>query len=133
MSTQQTNFIKRRLHQAVCTILRTPAASISALMLTGALMSAPVMAQQAGGIKGKVATEASSVSVSGVTVTASSNVMPKPRTVQTKEDGSYVLPALKPGTYTLTFTSADGSVREMTVDVLLDQTAKVDVAFEAVH
>jgi hypothetical protein len=132
MSTQQTNFIKRRLHQAVCTILRTPAASISALMLTGALMSAPVMAQQAGGIKGKVATEASSVSVSGVTVTASSNVMPKPRTVQTKEDGSYVLPALKPGTYTLTFTSADGSVREMTVDVLLDQTAKVDVAFEAV-
>tara|TARA_R110002167_G_scaffold181944_3_gene382301 strand:- start:322 stop:3252 length:2931 start_codon:yes stop_codon:yes gene_type:complete len=100
-------------------------------MLTGALMSSPVMAQQAGGIKGKVATEATSVAVAGVTVTATSNVMPKPRTVQTKADGSYVLPALKPGTYTLTFTSADGSVRQMTVDVLLDQTSKVDVAFQA--
>ena len=132
MSTQHKSFLKRRLHQAVCNTLRTPAASLSALILTGALMSSPVMAQQAGGIKGQVETEAASVSVSGITVTASSDVMPKPRTVQTKEDGSYVLAALKPGTYTLTFTSADGSVREMTVEVLLDQTSNVDVAFQAV-
>ncbi|WP_340680124.1 carboxypeptidase regulatory-like domain-containing protein [Paraglaciecola sp.] len=131
MSTQHTNFIKGRLHQAIRRAWSAPAASISAVMLTGALISSPVMAQQAGSIKGKVATEAASVSISGVTVTASSDEMPKPRTVQTKEDGSYVLPALKPGTYTLTFTSADGSVRQMTVDVLLDQTASVDVAFDA--
>ncbi|WP_299265898.1 carboxypeptidase regulatory-like domain-containing protein [uncultured Psychrosphaera sp.] len=130
MSTHNNNFTKRRLHQVVCQILRTPAASISAVVLASALMSAPAMARDSA-IKGKVETQAANVSVSGVTVTASSNVMPKPRTVQTKADGSYVLPALKPGTYTLTFTSADGSVREMMVDVLLDQTAKVDVAFEA--
>ncbi|MFT6897204.1 MAG: hypothetical protein ACJA13_001610 [Paraglaciecola sp.] len=131
MSLQHTYFSKRRLHQAVRKAWSAPGVSISAVMLTGALMSSPVMAQQAGGIKGKVATQATSVSISGVTVTASSDVMPKPRTVQTKEDGSYVLPALKPGTYTLTFTSADGSVRQMNVEVLLDQTSKVDVAFTA--
>jgi hypothetical protein len=130
MSTHNNNFTKRRLHQVVCQILRTPAASISAVVLASALMSAPAMARDSA-IKGKVETQAANVSVSGVTVTASSNVMPKPRTVQTKADGSYVLPALKPGTYTLTFTSADGSVREIMVDVLLDQTSKVDVAFEA--
>lgn len=130
MSTHNNNFTKRRLHQVVCQILRTPAASISAVVLASALMTAPAMARDSA-IKGKVETQAANVSISGVTVTASSNVMPKPRTVQTKADGSYVLPALKPGTYTLTFTSADGSVREMMVDVLLDQTAKVNVAFEA--
>jgi hypothetical protein len=130
MSTQHIRFMKRRLHQACRKAWSGPAASMTAVMLAGALISSPVMAQQAGGIKGKVVTNAADVLVSGVTVTASSDVMPKPRTVQTKEDGTYVLPALKPGTYTLTFTSADGSVRQMTVDVLLDQTSKVDVAFE---
>jgi hypothetical protein len=88
MSTQQTNFIKRRLHQAVSTTLRTPAASISALMLTGALMSSPAMAQQSSSIKGKVSTEISNISVAGVTVSASSNVMPKPRLAITKADGT---------------------------------------------
>ncbi|MFT2089377.1 carboxypeptidase regulatory-like domain-containing protein [Paraglaciecola sp. 2405UD69-4] len=131
MSKQHKNFLKQRLHQAVSKTLRTPVTSISALMLTGALMSSPVMAQQAGGIKGSVETDAANISVSGITVTATSNVMPKPRTVLTQEDGSYVLPALKPGKYTLTFTSADGSVRQTTVDVLLDQTANIDVIFEA--
>ena len=130
MSTQHTNFIKGRLHQAVRRAWSAPAASISAVMLAGALMSAPVMAQQVGGIKGKVTTEVSSISVANVTVTASSNVMPRPRTVTTKEDGSYNLPALLPGNYTLTFTSADGTVRETQVEVLLEQSSSVNVAFE---
>ena len=128
MSTQQNNFIKRHLHQAVCATLRTPAASISALVLTGALMSAPVMAQQSGSIKGKVSTEIAGISVAGVTVTASSNVMPKPRTATTKANGTYTLPALLPGQYTLTFTSADGTVRETTVKVFLDQASNVSIA-----
>jgi hypothetical protein len=131
MSTQQTQFIKRRLHQAVCKTLRTPAASISALMLTGALMSSPAMAQQSSSIKGKVSTEISNISVAGVTVSASSNVMPKPRLAITKADGTYTLPALLPGKYTLSFTSADGTVRETEVEVLLNQTSNVSVAFEA--
>lgn len=130
MSTQHTKFIKGRLHQAVRRAWSAPAASISAVMLTGALMSSPVMAQQVGSIKGKVSTEVADISISNVTVTASSNVMPKPRTVTTKEDGSYNLPALLPGKYTLTFTSADGTVRETEVEVLLEQSSSVNVAFE---
>ncbi|MEP1552838.1 MAG: carboxypeptidase regulatory-like domain-containing protein [Paraglaciecola sp.] len=128
MSTQHKNFLKQRLHQAIARTLRTPAASLSALMLTGALMSLPAMAQQVGSIKGKVTTEVAGISVSGVTVTASSNVMPKSRTVTTKADGTYTLPALLPGEYTLTFTSADGSVRETTVEVLLAQASNISIA-----
>ncbi|MEP1384259.1 MAG: TonB-dependent receptor [Paraglaciecola sp.] len=128
MSTQHKNFLKQRLHQAIARTLRTPAASLSALMLTGALMSSPAMAQQVGSIKGKVTTEVDGISVSGVTVTASSNVMPKSRTVTTKADGTYTLPALLPGEYTLTFTSADGSVRETTVEVLLAQASNISIA-----
>lgn len=127
MSTQRKNFIKRHLHQAVSKTLRTPVASISALLLTGALMSSPVMAQQAGSIKGQVSTEVAGVSVEGVTVTATSSVMPKPRTAITKANGSYTLPALLPGKYTITFTSADGTVRETTTEVFLEQTSNVSI------
>ena len=130
MSTQHIQFMKRRLHQAVRRAWTAPAASITAVMLAGALMSAPALAQQSGSIKGKVTTQASDISIAGVTVVASSNVMPKPRTVMTKADGSYSLPALMPGEYTLTFTSADGTVRQTTVQVLLEQSSNVNVAFE---
>lgn len=128
MSTEHKNFIKRRLHQAVCKTLRSPVASLSALMLTGALMSSPVMAQQAGSIKGKVTSEVAGLSVAGVTVTASSDVMPKARTATTRANGSYTLPALLPGQYTLTFTSADGTVRETNVEVFLDQASNVSIS-----
>lgn len=131
MAINSTNFIKRRLYREVRKAWSAPAASISAVMLTGALMSSPAMAQQAGGIRGSVITEQSGMSVADVTVVASSDVMPKPRTVQTKADGSYTLPALKPGTYVLTFTSADGVVHQTTVNVLLDQTARVDVSLDS--
>ena len=131
MATHNNRFIKRRLFQAVRKAWGAPAASISAVMLTGALISSPAMAQQAGSIKGNVVSEVSGISVADVKVVASSDVMPKPRTVQTKADGSYVLPALKPGSYVLTFTSSDGVVRQTTVNVLLDQTARVDVEFDA--
>ena len=130
MSTQHKNFIKGRLHQAVRRAWSAPAASISAVMLTGALMSSPVMAQQVGGITGKVSTQVAGVSVSDVTVTATSNVMPRPRTVTTKADGSYNLPALLPGEYTLTFTSADGTVRKTTVEVFLDQSSNVNIVLD---
>ncbi|GAC18925.1 hypothetical protein GARC_1958 [Paraglaciecola arctica BSs20135] len=94
-------------------------------------MSSPALAQQSGSIKGKVSTEIAGVTIAGVTVTASSNVMPKPRTVTTKADGSYNLSALLPGKYTLTFTSADGTVRQTDVEVLLNQSSSINVAFEA--
>ncbi|MGS2719310.1 carboxypeptidase regulatory-like domain-containing protein [Paraglaciecola aestuariivivens] len=131
MSTQHTHFIKGRLHQAVRKAWCAPAASISAMLLTGALMSTPAMAQQSGSIKGKVSTEVSGLLVEGVTVTASSDVMPKPRMATTKADGSYTLPALLPGTYTVTFTSPDGTVRQSQIEVYLDQTSNLSIALDA--
>ncbi|WP_299078211.1 TonB-dependent receptor [uncultured Paraglaciecola sp.] len=133
MSTQHNHFMKRRLHQVIRHTLRAPATSISALMLTGALMSSPVMAQQAGSIKGTVSSEVAGASVAGVTVTATSSVMPKARTTVTRENGSYTLPALLPGKYKITFTSADGTVRETAAEVFLDQTSNVSIALQQVN
>lgn len=130
MRSQQQALNKHRLVDAVQTALGKPA-KLSAVMLAGMLLCAPVAAQQLSGIRGKVTTEQTSATVSGVTVVASSPVMPKPRTVQTREDGSFNLPALIPGRYTLTITAADGTVQTMEVDVLLDQTSNINVALES--
>ena len=129
MRSQQQALNKLRLADAVQTALGKPA-KLTAVMLAGMLLCAPVAAQQLSGIRGKVTTEQTSASVSGVTVVASSPVMPKPRTVQTRADGSFNLPALIPGRYTLTITAADSTVQTMEVDVLLDQTSTVNVALE---
>ncbi len=129
MKLQQQLPLKRRLADAVQASLYSPA-KLSAVMLAGLLLSVPVSAQQAGGIRGKVSTEQTGTSVGGLTVVASSPVLPRPRTVQTREDGSFNLPLLIPGRYTLTMTAADGSVRTMEVDVLLDQTSAVNFLLE---
>ena len=127
MKSQQQTLHKRRLVDAVHTALTKPA-TVSAVVLAGMLLCTPAIAQQAGGIRGKVTTEQTTSSVSGVTVVATSPVMPRPRTVQTREDGSFNLPMLIPGHYTLTITAADGTVQTMEVEVLLDQTSTVNVA-----
>lgn len=130
MKSQQQTLKKHRLADALHKALTTPT-TITAVMLASMLVCAPVAAQQAGGIRGKITTEQTANSVSGVTVVASSPVMPKPRTVQTRADGSFNLPMLVPGSYTLTITSVDGSVKTMEVDVLLDQTSTVNIALES--
>lgn len=130
MNATQQYPLKRQLVDAIQKSLYSPA-KISALVLAGVLLSAPVAAQQAGGIRGKVTSEQTSTTLSGVTVVASSAVMPRPRSVQTRDDGSFSLPALIPGRYTLTITTADGSVQTMEVDVLLDQTSTVSIALQA--
>ncbi|GAA0549908.1 carboxypeptidase regulatory-like domain-containing protein [Rheinheimera aquimaris] len=130
MKSQQQTLHKHRLVDAVQTALTKPA-KVSAVVLAGMLLCTPALAQQAGGIRGKVTTEQATGSVSGVTVVATSPVMPKPRTVHTREDGSFNLPLLIPGRYTLTITAADGSVQQMEVDVLLDQTSNVNVALQS--
>jgi len=90
-----------------------------------------VYAQQGGSIRGKISAEVSSISIAGVLVTATSDVMPKPRTAITRADGSYNLPLLLPGTYKLTFTAKDGTVSETMVEVLLDQTSKINYVLAA--
>jgi len=88
---------------------------------------------QSASIKGNVTTESSNLAVGGITVIASSENMPKPRSVVTNADGSYSLPALIPGNYELTFISADGTTRRMSVEVFLDQSTKVNLLLEPVE
>jgi hypothetical protein len=69
------------------------------MMMTFAL---PAYAQQTGSIAGKVVDNSGGV-LPGVTVEATSSVLPTPRTTVTGENGDYRLPALPPGDYTVKF------------------------------
>lgn len=99
--------------------------------VAGVLGTSVSWAQQAGGIRGKVTVEAAGSSVSGITVTAESEVMPKPRSAPVRSDGSYSLPLLLPGKYTLTFSNAQGVLQKLDIEVLLDQTSVADVALQS--
>jgi hypothetical protein len=74
------------------------------LVLASFLVSLAVLllAQQTGGITGKVTATDGSV-LPGVTVEARSDVLPGPRVTVTGANGDYRLPALPPGAYTLKF------------------------------
>ncbi|AFU98714.1 TonB-dependent receptor [Simiduia agarivorans] len=129
MSSHPRGFELKRLVTATRNAISKPAA-YSAAVMVGALLALPAQAQLAGGIKGKVSAEAGA-QVEGVKVTATSNVMPKARTVTTSGDGSYNLPLLVPGKYLLTFEAADGSVRTVNTEVLLEQTTRVDMVIDS--
>nr|WP_158217358.1 carboxypeptidase-like regulatory domain-containing protein [Microbulbifer agarilyticus] len=90
------------------------------------LFSVSVAAQQSGSIEGTVYLD-DNVEASGVTITASSPVMPKSRTVESNAEGEFKLPALIPGTYTLTLTTEDGISRTVKTRVLLNQESTVSV------
>ncbi len=107
--------------------LRAKKTALTGVVMAAALASAPAFANLTGSIKGKVSSPEAQQSLAGITVTAKSSVMPKARTVVTREDGSYDLPQLKPGTYELTFTDKNGVTQTMTVDVLLEQTSSLNV------
>lgn len=128
MKQHTSTFTLSSISQATRSILRTPKTAITGALIAAAFTTAPALAALTGGIKGQVVSEQSPQSVAGVTITATSNVMPKPRTVVTREDGSYNLPKLKPGTYELTFTNSDGVTQTMNVEVLLEQTSNVNVS-----
>ena len=91
-----------------------------------AFFAEPAHAQQTGDISGQVV-DASGVGLAGVTIEASSNVLPQPRTTKTAANGRYRMRLLPPGEYTLDFTFADGSQQTRGVMVLLQQTAKIDM------
>ena len=77
--------------------------SCTFFLLSCVLLAIPAAAQQTGSIQGKVTDTGGGV-LPGTTVEARSSVLPGPRVTVTAADGSYQLPALPPGEYTLTFT-----------------------------
>lgn len=96
------------------------------LCLTLVATALSLSAQQTGSIAGRV-TDTSGASLPGVTVTATSNVLPQPRVTVTGDNGDYRLPALQPGSYTVTYVLAGLQEARRRVSVIVDQTATVDV------
>ncbi|HEX2832062.1 MAG TPA: carboxypeptidase-like regulatory domain-containing protein [Thermoanaerobaculia bacterium] len=97
------------------------------LCLTFAFVSLSLFAQQTGTISGRV-TDSSGAALPGVTVEAVSNVAPQPRVTVSGDNGDYRLPALQPGTYTVTYTLAGLQDARRRVSVVIDQTSTVDVS-----
>ena len=91
-----------------------------------ALIAAGALAQQTGSISGRVtATDGSALP--GVTVEGRSNQLPQPRVTTTDMNGDYRLPALIPGSYTLTFTLAGMQTVTRNATVLLGQNTTADI------
>lgn len=97
--------------------------AIVLLLLT--LPAAPAAAQQTGTIIGRVVDNSGGV-LPGVTVEARSDVLPAPRVTTTGANGEYRLPALQPGTYTVTFTLSGMQTVTMEAQVQLGQDTAVD-------
>jgi hypothetical protein len=98
--------------------------SRTVLLPTTLLFATPLLAQQTGSVSGKVTATDGSV-LPGVTVEARSDVLPGPRTTVTSGNGDYRLPALPPGSYTITFTLSGMQVvtRKAQVQLGLDTVA----------
>jgi hypothetical protein len=123
-------FAKKRLVMAMRGALSAPVTTVSAAVLASSMIVAPAMAQQTGGLAGKVTVQGD-VDPTTVTVTASSPNMPKPRSTQLKDNGSFNLPFLIPGNYTVKVEAENGASRTVQLEVLLDQTATVDITLPA--
>jgi hypothetical protein len=91
------------------------------------LLAAPTYAQQTGSIVGKVVDTSGGV-LPGVTVTASSNVLPTPRVTTTATNGDYRLPALPPGNYQVRFELQGMQAVTRNVAVQLQIDTVVDAA-----
>src|SRR6478609_4877719 len=90
------------------------------------LAAIPASAQQTGTITGKI-TDSSGAVLPGVTVEASSNVLPSPRTTVSGSDGVYQLPALPPGTYKITFSLQGFATSTRDSQVQLSESTLVDM------
>jgi hypothetical protein len=92
-----------------------------------------LFAQQTGAIIGEVTATDGSL-LPGVTVEASSEVLPTPRITVTGARGRFRLPALPPGTYTVTFslTGMQTVTREARVQLQQDTVADAVLGVEAI-
>jgi Carboxypeptidase regulatory-like domain len=96
-------------------------ATIAALLLPVA-----ALAQQNGSIAGKVV-DSNGTALPGVTVEARSDVLPGPRLAVTASSGEYRMPALPPGTYTITFTLAGMQTVTRDAQIQLAQEVALNV------
>ena len=96
-------------------------------LLVVCLTLAPLTAaaQQTGALSGRV-TDTDGLALPGVTVEARADVLPVPRVSITAGNGDYRLPALPPGTYTVTFALAGMQTVTREARVQLQQTTVVD-------
>ena len=99
---------------------------IFSVTLVLAFFATNANAQQTGEIAGQIV-DASGAGVAGISIEASSDVLPQPRTTTTAENGRYRFRLLPPGNYTLEYTFADGSTQTRNVFVPLQQTAEMNV------
>ena len=102
-------------------------------LLTVVLLPTALLAQQTGGIIGKVI-DAGGLVLPGVTVEARSDVLPTPRVTVTDGSGNYRLPALPPGNYTVTFTLSGMNTlsRDLLVQLAQDTTVNVTMNVQGV-
>src|SRR6185503_5387741 len=90
------------------------------LLLALVLLTVPLLAQQTGALHGTV-TASDGSALPGVTVEASSNVLPTPRVTVTDATGEYRLPQLIPGNYKLSFSLAGMQTATRNAQVQLGQ------------
>jgi hypothetical protein len=88
--------------------------------------TAPLVAQQTGAITGK-AVDTSGLALPGVTVEARGDTLPAPRVTVTDGTGEYRMPALPPGTYSVTFDLSGMQSVTRQARVQLALTTVVDV------
>lgn len=89
------------------------------------LVAAPAYAQQTGNIVGKV-TMTDGSTLPGVTIQATSSVLPQPRRTVSGANGEYRLPLLPVGKYEVTFTLAGMATAKHTAVVALQQDTLVN-------
>jgi hypothetical protein len=132
---KKTNQIQGSIIMTLFNVGNAPAVSSRALRkilkifsvsLVFAMFASPASAQQSGDISGQVV-DATGSGVSGVSIEASSDVLPQPRTTTTADNGRYRLRLLPPGQYSVEFRFADGATQTRTVFVQLQQTAELDI------
>jgi hypothetical protein len=95
-------------------------------LLACALAAGPASGQQTGSISGKV-TGGGGEPLPGVTVTATSPVLPQARATTTGNNGEYRLPLLPPDDYEVVYSLEGMSPATHQVAVQLDQNTTVDV------
>ncbi len=99
---------------------------LSTLLLLCTLCALPAAGQQTGSIYGRV-TLADGAGLPGVTVEATSPVLPQARTTVTAGAGEYRLPLLPPGDYQVRFVLEGMAPVARSVAVRLDQNVEIDI------